>query len=143
VLREAWITLKLPETGNQDITWNEKLQPRILNVVNGKVFIVGIPPTTREYFLYNQPRPPYIGYVFENKGWRRIPFNEIPEAIYDMNLSSGTIHSNPSGPVTLADKAVESGDPRIAKQFGRIDPNIQIPGFPKNTVKVYHSIFER
>lgn len=137
VLRESWVTLKLPETGNQETTWNEKLQPKNLNVVNGKLYIVATPMTTREYFLYNQPRPPYIGYIFDNKAWRRIPFNEIPVVMYDMNLSSGSVHSNPSGPVTLADKAKAFEDPRVDKTYLRIDPTFENPGFPKNTVKVY------
>lgn len=137
VLRESWITLKLPETGNQATTWNKKLQPKNLNVVNGKLYIVGMPPTDREFYLYNKPRPPYIGYVFENKAWRRIPFNEIPEAMYDMNLSSGAIHPNSSGLVTLADKAVELGDPRILKAFRRIAPSHRDTSDNGSNPKIY------
>ena len=137
VLRESWVTLKLPETGNQETTWNEKLQPKNLNVVNGKLYIVGMPPTDREFYLYNRPRPPYIGYVFENKAWRRIPFNKIPEAMYDMNLSSGTIHPSSSGPVTLADKAIELGDPRISKAFRRIDPLHRDTSDNRSNPKIY------
>ena len=142
VLRESWVTIKLPETGNQETIWNEKLQPRNLNIVNGKLYIVGLPQTMREFDLFNQPRPPYIGYVFENKTWRRIPFNEIPEAMYDMNISSGSVHTNPSGPVTLADKTIESGDPRIDKTYKRINPSYRYPNDDGSHPKVYHSIFE-
>lgn len=142
VPRESWLSVKLPETGNQEITWHERLVPSHLNVVQGKLYIVAQPPTTREYFLYDQPRPPYIGYVFENNVWRRIPFNEIPIAIYDTNLSLDSELYIHAGHITIADKEAFFRNPRTVKAVRRIDPNIKIPGFPMNTVKVYHSIFE-
>lgn len=137
VSRESWITLKLSETGNQEITWHEKLDPSNLNIVNGKIYIVAQPPTTREYFLYNQPRPPYIGYVYDNQTWRRIPFNEIPVVMYDTNLSIDSENFIHAGQITLADKVKEFNNPRMEKYLKRIDPDVKIPGFPKNTVKVY------
>lgn len=142
VPRESWLTVKLPETGNQETTWHEKLEPSHLNITNGKLYIVAFPPTTREYFLYDQPRPPYIGYVLENKAWRRIPFNEIPVAIYDTNLSTDSENYIHAGKITLEDKAKILSTPTLPQFLKHIDPNVQIPGFPKNTVKVYHSIFE-
>lgn len=96
-----------------------------------------MPPTTREFDLYQQPRPPYIGYVFENKLWRQIPFSEIPVAIYDMNISSGTVHSNLSGLVTLEDKAKEYGDSMIPKQFKRIDPSYKDQSDDGSHPKIY------
>jgi hypothetical protein len=135
--RESWLTVKLPETGNQETTWHEKLDPSNINIANGNVYIVAQPMTTREYFLYGQPRPPYIGYVFENKVWRRIAFNEIPVEIYDTNLSIDSEKYIHAGQITLADKAKEFSNPRMEKYLKRIDPNVEIPGFPKNTVKVY------
>lgn len=137
--RESWLTLKLSETANLETTWHEKLEPSHLNVVNGKLYIVAQPPTTREYYLYDQPRPPYIGYVFENKAWRRIPFSEIPLAIYDTNLSLDSENYIHAGQVTLADKQKMLDAPTLPKYLKRIDPDVDIPGFPKNTVKVYKS----
>lgn len=142
VSRESWLTVKLPETGDQKITWHEKLEPSHLNVNNGKLYIVAQPPTTREYFLYDQPKPPYIGYVFENKVWRRIQFNEIPLAIYDTNLSTDSENYIHDGQITLADKVKILNIPALPKYLKRIDPDVEIPGFPKNTVKVHHSIFD-
>jgi hypothetical protein len=141
VPRESWLTVKLPETGNQETTWNEKLEPSHLNITNGKLYIVAQPPTDREYFLYDQPRPPYIGYVFENKVWRRIPFNEIPVAIYDTNLSTDSENYIHAGQITIADKEKMLSAPTLPKYLKRIDPDVEIPGFPKNTVKVHKSIF--
>lgn len=122
VPRESWLSLKLPETNNQETTWHEKLNPSNLNVVNGKLYIVGMPPTAREFYLYNKPRPPYIGYVFENNTWRRVEFNEIPVEMYDMNLSIGSEKYIQSGRITLAIQAKILKRPTIPKVFKRINP---------------------
>jgi hypothetical protein len=122
VLRESWVTLKLPETGNNETTWNERLWPLNLNVVGGKLYIVGIPPTTDEFEFYHKPRPPYVGYVFENKAWRQIPFSQIPESMYDVNVSSNTKKLKSDKPITLAEKAIELGNPTRFKPLQRIDP---------------------
>jgi hypothetical protein len=125
VPRESWLTVKLPETGNQETTWHEKLKPSNLNIVNGKLYIVGIPPTTREFRLYNQPRPPYIGYVFENKTWRRILFDEIPVAMYDMNLSQDSENYIQAGQITLTDKVKMLNLPYFPNYLKRIDPSFR------------------
>lgn len=129
VFREAWITLKLPETGNQETTWHEHLRPGNLNVVNGKLYIVGMPNTTVELRLYNFPSPSYVGYVYDNKEWRRIPFGDIPEAMYDMNLLEAVPDPNQSGPVTLAYKNKQFADTRIFKPTKRIDPSYKYPNY--------------
>lgn len=127
VFREAWITLKLPETGNEETTWHEHLMPGNLNVVNGKLYIVGTTETTVEFRLYSFPRPPQVGYIYDNKVWKRIPFNEIPEAMYDMNLLEGAPEPNQSGAVTLAYKNKKFADPRMSKYARRIDPLEKYP----------------
>ena len=53
VPRESWITIKLPETNNIETTWHEKLNPSNLNVVNGKLYIVGKPHTAREFYYHS------------------------------------------------------------------------------------------
>ncbi len=83
--RESWLTIKLPEFGNQ-IVWHENLKPRILNVHNGQLYIVGSPATCLEYRTYGRPSPMYIGFVLVSGHWERIPFEKIPESIYDTNL---------------------------------------------------------
>jgi hypothetical protein len=123
VPRESWLTLKLPETNNLETTWHEKLNPSNLNVVNGKLYIVGTLPTGREFYIYNKPRPPYIGYVFENNAWRRIPFAEIPVEMYDMNLSIDSQKYIQTGRITLAIQAKILKRPTIPKVYKRINPN--------------------
>jgi len=127
VPRESWLTLTLPETSNQKITWHEKLKPSNLNIVNGKLYIVARPSTAREFYLYNKPSPPYIGYIFEDNVWRRVLFNEIPVEMYDMNLSDDSENYIQSGQITLAKKAEELSDLTLPKVFKRIDPSYKDP----------------
>ena len=122
VPREAWITMNLPEISKQEIVWHEKVLPTNLNIFKGKLYLVAVPQTSREFDLYNNPKPPYLGFLFEKNEWKRIPFDEIPVAIYNMNLSidgEGFIHD---GRITLADKVKEKGVARFPKGYIRIDP---------------------
>ena len=84
--REAWLSFKLPEFGDKEILWHEALHTMVLNVYQGKLYIVGIPVTEVEYKQYGRPEPFYIGFRYDNGLWKRIPFKEIPEAIYDANM---------------------------------------------------------
>lgn len=129
VVREAWLTLKLSELGNQDIIWHENLKPRILNVHNGKLYIIGFPPTESEFRQYGSPRPTYIGFRYEGEKWLRISFAEIPEAIYDTNLWIENVPPNKSGNVSFADKAKEMQDRELGKPLKRIDPNYSMINF--------------
>lgn len=122
VERESWLTITLPETNDQATTWHEKLNPSNLNVVNGKLYIVGMPPTAREFYLYNKPRPPYIGYVYENKAWKRIAFDEIPIEMYDMNMSFYSKNYIQDGRITLAIQAKMLKRPTISQHYKRINP---------------------
>ena len=126
VERETWLSFSLTETGNKEIIWNEKLEPRVLNVHNGKLYVVGWPHTWREFELYGKPRPGWLGYVLEAGNWSQIPFEQIPIEIYDTNL---LIDWNIDLPklVTLAEKNSKkrNGNHRYPKSVKRIDPNYQ------------------
>ncbi|MBI3903962.1 MAG: hypothetical protein HY306_13635 [Nitrosomonadales bacterium] len=124
--REFWLKFKLPEFGGQEITWHENLGPQVLNVHQGKLYIVAIPFTEREFVQYGKPVPFYIGYRYEAGQWQRIPFAEIPEAIYDTNLLIN--NGSPSGAkfVTFTMKDAEMKDETIGQVSKRIDPNTKI-----------------
>lgn len=126
VVRESWLTFKLPEFSNQEITWHENLKPRILNLYNGKLYIVGFPPTGQEFDLYGKPQPPYIGFRYGNGGWLRIPFAEIPQVIYDTNLWIENDPPNKYGHVSFADKAAEMRNDELLNHHKRIDPNYKV-----------------
>ncbi len=52
--REYWLIFKLPEFGNQEITWHENLLPQVLNVYQGKLYVVGLPFTKVEFKQYGR-----------------------------------------------------------------------------------------
>ena len=85
-VRESWITVNLPEFSASPIVWDEKLMPSILNIDDGKLYIVGEPATGRETDLYGCPEHGYVGFKWDGENWKRIPFAQIPENIYDVNL---------------------------------------------------------
>jgi hypothetical protein len=86
ISRETWLRIKLPEFGSEEIVWNERLDPMLVNIDKGKLYVVGRPPTGREFNLYGRPQPPYLGYRWIGEKWEAISFRDIPDAIYDTNM---------------------------------------------------------
>jgi hypothetical protein len=121
--REAWVTFNLPEFSAQQIVWHENLIPLVLNIYNGKLFIVATPWTALEIRQYGNPNPGYVGYRFENGQWTRIGFNDIPVAIYDRNMWIYAVPKKGADRVTLGDKAKVLVDPQILSRDKRIDPS--------------------
>lgn len=127
--REFWLSFKLPEFSNQEIAWHENLSPRVLNVYQGKLYVVGAPWTTREFEQYGKPKPSYLGYRYEAGRWQLVPFNEIPVAIYDTNL---LIEGEPPRDMkfaTFAMKAEEMAEEKIGNSVKRIDPKYVVHNY--------------
>lgn len=126
--REAWLTINLPEFSASPIIWHENLHPRIVNIHNAHLYVVGMAPTSREsrqYGMYAKSVSPYIGFVWENGLWRRIPFEQIPSMIYDTNM---LIEGIPPKGITLLTLEVKessqvNGNSRYNENQKRIDPN--------------------
>lgn len=125
VVREAWLSFRLPEFGNQEITWHENLKPRILNLSNNKWYVVGIPPTGLEFAQYGKPKPDYVGFRYEGEKWLRIPFEEIPEEIYSTNLWIENVPPNKSSYVSVADKTEEMRKPTLSNYHKKVNRNSQ------------------
>jgi hypothetical protein len=102
--REAWVTINLPEISNKEIVWHESLDPMSINVYEGKLYIVGRPPTSFEFRKYGAVNPPYIGFVWSGGDWQRIPFSSIPKAIYDGNMLIESIPKTRTDHVSLDQK---------------------------------------
>ncbi len=124
--REFWLTFRLPEFGDKEITWYENLGPQVLNVYQGKLYLVASPFTEREFRQYGRPMPSYIGYCYESGQWKRISFNEIPYAIYDTNLLIANMPPDGVNLVTTIMKIEEMKDETIGQSSKRIDPNSTI-----------------
>lgn len=127
--REAWLTFKLPEFGSKEIIWHENLDTQVLNVYKGKLYIVGFPHTEREFRQYGSPRPSYIGFRYDQGQWVRIPFNEIPVAIYDSNMWLDSAPENKSKYVSLTNKAGQINEGMYPKELKRIDPRYVMINF--------------
>jgi hypothetical protein len=125
IAREAWLTVKLPEFSDNDMVWHENLDPMVVNIHQGRLYVVGRPPHTLEFRTYGATNPPYFGFVWEGSAWKRIPFTEIPLAIYDRNMLIESIPQNRTNFLTLAKKngSDENGNPVYPKFLRRIDPN--------------------
>ncbi|MFZ5502287.1 MAG: hypothetical protein ACOY3V_01925 [Pseudomonadota bacterium] len=118
--REAWLTFKLPEFGNQEIVWHENLETQVLNVYQGKLYVVGSPHGLRELRQYGTE---YVPYRYEAGQWIRISLNEIPVAIYDVNMYPENMALERLERVSLKDKIEIFKDNRWMPSQRRIDPN--------------------
>jgi len=124
--RETWLTFKLPEFSDKEIVWHQDLDTMVLNVYQNKLYIVGRFPSGRELERYGYPAPPYIGFRFDNAQWVRIPFSDIPTAIYDTNMYPENMTLNRLKHVSVADKAEIFKDDRWRAHQRRIDPHYVI-----------------
>jgi hypothetical protein len=123
IARQAWLTVRLPETGGKAVEWNGPLHPLVLNVHGATLYLVSTFPSGKEYLQSGRPRPPYLAFAYRDAAWRRIPFAEVPQAIYATNL---LIAKHPPGGarhVTLAQKADANADPQIGGRMRLLDPN--------------------
>lgn len=124
--REAWLTFKLPEFGDKEIIWHQDLDTMVLNVYQNKLYIVGRFPSGRELKRYGYPAPPYIGFRYDNGQWMRIPFSEIPTAIYEANLFPDNMVLHRFKHVSVSAKAEMFKDHRMREHNRRVDPNYVI-----------------
>lgn len=80
-LIETSLTFDLPEMGGKQ-TWREFLYPAIVDVYQGKVYVVGdVRGSLRQFGAYRDPRFLYVAFVYEGGGWTRIPFIEVPQQV--------------------------------------------------------------
>jgi hypothetical protein len=124
IRRESWLTFTLAETGNQQVTWHGYASPMVLNVHQGKLYLVVNFDSQVEFARNGKPTPPYIGYRWEAGQWLQIPFAEIPEAIYDANLLIAIDKDGPPRKVTIAYKNgdTQKKDGTLGKHHKRIYP---------------------
>jgi len=125
VAREAWLTITIPELG-EPIVWHENLMPLVVNIDQGKLYVVGFPPTEKEYRQYGAPRPPYIGFLWKNGKWERLSFNAIPKQIYEANMLAENFPPSGTTVITVDNKHGRrlSGSPELPGFLKKIDPNV-------------------
>src|SRR5450759_1800646 len=119
---EAWLTFKLPEFSNQEIVWHENLEVQVLNMYQGKLYVVGDARGLREVRQYGAD---YVPFRYEAGRWVRIPLSEIPVAVYDTNMYPGNMALDRRKQVSVADKVEIFKDDRWRPSQRRIDPNFK------------------
>ena len=131
IARESWLTINLPEFSDKEIVWHESLDPMVVNIHQGRLYVVGFPPHTVEFRAYGATNPPYFGFIWDNGAWKRIAFSEIPEALYDTNMLIESVPGTKTDLLTLARKnsPEENGAMTKPAQLHRIDPKFTISAY--------------
>lgn len=78
-LIETALTFDLPEMGGKQ-TWREFLYPAIVDVYQGKAYVVGS-VTYKSAWQYKDPKYGYVAFVYSASGWQRVPLISLPEPI--------------------------------------------------------------
>lgn len=119
VVRETWMTFRLPEFSENSILWHENLDPIILNVADGDLYVIalGHDPNT---FLQYGVKTYYIGFKWNEGKWNLIDFKTIPEKIYDSNLLLQAVPNPYKKYIKLQDK--ESATQGVMREIRRVDP---------------------
>lgn len=76
----TWLTFSLPEMGGKQ-TWSEWMYPAIVDVSDGKVYVVGFTPGEKQFSSYFDPRFLMVAYMWNGKEFARVPFLTVPEKI--------------------------------------------------------------
>lgn len=124
IVRESWLTISLPELDSKPIVWHEHLSPIILNIYGGILYVVAIAWAGPEERMYDCPEHSYVGFIWQNSRWIRIPFTRIPENIYNTNMLIDAVPPRGTSFLTIAKKNGEdlNGDARL-RLFWKLDPN--------------------
>lgn len=77
---QSWVTIDLPELGGKQV-WHSYLMPQRVDVVDGKVYVFGIPRGDVQYSYYSDPKNYIVAFSWEGLGFGRIPFASVPESI--------------------------------------------------------------
>ncbi|MDP2804817.1 MAG: hypothetical protein Q8O24_02630 [Gallionellaceae bacterium] len=93
-IKEQSMVFDLPTT-NERITWKTEFskdigladfKPILLDIVQGKTYIVTTPMGCLAYNKWGRPNPPYVAFKYEGKEWKRIQLQELPAEINTPNL---------------------------------------------------------
>jgi hypothetical protein len=77
---QSWVTIDLPELGGKQV-WHSYLMPQRVDMVDGKVYVFGIPRGDRQLTYYRYPKYFMVGFIWQGSAFERIPFLSLPVAI--------------------------------------------------------------
>jgi len=77
---QSWVEIDLPELGGKRV-WHSYLMPQRVDVMNGKVYVFGVPRGIRQNQFYQYPKHYLVGFEWTGGEFSRIPFLKIPAEI--------------------------------------------------------------
>jgi hypothetical protein len=77
---QSWVEIDLPELGGKRV-WHSYLMPQRVDVVQGKVYVFGVPRGIRQNQFYRYPKHYLVGFEWSGSEFVRIPFLQVPEAL--------------------------------------------------------------
>lgn len=93
-VRELTIAFTLPGSGKR-ITWTSEYGAELgrtnfklaaLHVLNEMPYLVALPNLCLSYNKWGRPNPPYVVFKYEGNAWKRIPLQEFPAELKDVNM---------------------------------------------------------
>lgn len=74
---QSWVTIDLPELGGEQV-WHSYLMPQRVDVVDGQVYVFGLPRGDRQYKAYKYPKNYMVAFKWSGSTFERIPFLSVP-----------------------------------------------------------------
>lgn len=75
---QSWVEIDLPELGGKQV-WHSYLMPQRVDVVDGKVYVFGIPRGARQLEHYRFPKHYMVAFRWTGTAFERIPFLQVPD----------------------------------------------------------------
>lgn len=100
----------------------------MINIFEGRLYIVGDPPTGVEFRKYGAINPPYYGFEWSGEKWNAIAFDKIPVAIYNANMILESVPKTRTSHMTLEQKQLEMQGAYRGFQR-RLDPALKMPAY--------------
>jgi hypothetical protein len=110
-VKEHSINFALPGS-NKDITWiseysedidNTNFDLLALHIFSGIPYVVASPNLCLSYNKWGRPNPPYVFFKYDGVAWQRIPIDDFPSDISEINLLIDTAGDND------AERAIKTG----------------------------------
>ena len=88
------LSFTMPGT-NKIVLWDDKKSDDVgnsnfrlllLDILDGRPYLVTSPLNCLSYNKWGRPDPPYVVFWYESGAWARIPFSELPEEFISPNL---------------------------------------------------------
>lgn len=77
---QSWVEIDLPELGGKRV-WHSYLMPQRVDVVDGKVYVFGVPRGIKQNQFYRYPKHYLVGFEWSGGEFVRIPFLQIPLSV--------------------------------------------------------------